>query len=95
MFKIKIHVGVGMNSKEREEVLDLCKHISPGLMERKGDRLMLYKEYWYMNSKRTSRDKTQFTSNQVNQKWTWGGGGFLGCNPPNAHSPYLQYAVLL
>ena len=30
-----------MNSKEREEVLDLCKHISAGLMERKGDRLML------------------------------------------------------
>ena len=61
MFKIKIHVGVGMNSKEREEVLDLYKHISAGLMERKGDRLMLSKEYWYM--KRTSCDKTQFTSN--------------------------------
>ena len=28
VFKIKIHVGVGMNSKEREEVLDLYKHIS-------------------------------------------------------------------
>ena len=48
MFKIKIHVGVGMNSKEREEVLNLCEHISAGLMERKGDRLMLSKEYWYM-----------------------------------------------
>ena len=41
VFKIKIHVGVGMNSKEREEVLDLYKHISAGLVERKGDRLML------------------------------------------------------
>ena len=48
VFKIKIHVGVGMNSKEREEVLDLCKHISAGHMKRKGDRLMLSKEYWYM-----------------------------------------------
>ena len=46
--KLRYHVGVGMNSKEREEVLDLCKHISAGLMERKGDRLMLSKEYWYM-----------------------------------------------
>ena len=27
VFKIKIHVGVGMNSKEREGVLDLYKHI--------------------------------------------------------------------
>ena len=39
-----IHVGVGMNSKEREEVLDLYKHISAGLMEGKGDRLMLSKK---------------------------------------------------
>ena len=36
-----------MNSKERE-VMDLWKHISAGLVERKGDRLMLSKEYWYM-----------------------------------------------
>ena len=61
MFKIKIHVGVGMNSKEREEVLDLYKHISAGHVKRKGERLMLSKEYWYM--KRASGDKTQFTSN--------------------------------
>ena len=33
-----------MNSKERQEVLDLYKHISAGLMERKGDRLMLSKK---------------------------------------------------
>ena len=46
--KLRYHVGVGMNSKEREEVLDLCKHISAGLVERKGDTLMLSKEYWYM-----------------------------------------------
>ena len=46
--KLRYHVGVGMNSKEREEVLDLCKHISAGHMKRKGDRLMLSKEYWYM-----------------------------------------------
>ena len=46
--KLRYHVGVGMNSKEREEVLDLCKNISAGLVERKGDRLMLSKEYWYM-----------------------------------------------
>ena len=26
--KLRYHVGVGMNSKEREEVLDLYKHIS-------------------------------------------------------------------
>ena len=32
-----------MNSKERQEMLDLYKHISAGLMERKGDRLMLSK----------------------------------------------------
>ena len=44
MFKIKIHVGVGMNSKEREEVLDLYKHISAGLVKRKGDRLMFLKK---------------------------------------------------
>ena len=25
--KLRYHVGVGMNSKEREEVLDLYKHI--------------------------------------------------------------------
>ena len=37
-----------MNSKEKEEVLDLYKHISDGLLERKGDRLILSKEYWYM-----------------------------------------------
>ena len=43
--KLRYHVGVGMNSKEREEVLDLYKHIS---VKRKGDRLMLSKEYWYM-----------------------------------------------
>ena len=30
MFKLKIHVGVGMNSKEREEVLDRYKHITRG-----------------------------------------------------------------
>ena len=35
--KLRYHVGVGMNSKEREEVLDLCKHISAGLMERRID----------------------------------------------------------
>ena len=32
-----------MNSKEREGVLDLYKHISAGLMKRKGNRLMLSK----------------------------------------------------
>ena len=37
VFQIKIHVGVGMNSKEREEVLDLYKHISAGLVERRID----------------------------------------------------------
>ena len=37
--KLRYHVGVGMNSKEREEVLDLCKHISAGYVKRKGDRL--------------------------------------------------------
>ena len=42
--KLRYHVGVGMNSKEREEVLDLYKHISAGLVERKGDRLMLSKK---------------------------------------------------
>ena len=42
--KLRYHVGVGMNSKEREEVLDLYKHISAGLMERKGDRLMRLKK---------------------------------------------------
>ena len=47
VFKIKIHVGVGMNSKERE-VLDLYKHISASHVKRRGDRLMLSKEYWYM-----------------------------------------------
>ena len=35
-----------MNLKEREEGLDLYKHISDGLMERKGDRLMLSKKIW-------------------------------------------------
>ena len=44
--RIKIHVSVGMNSKERQEMLDLYKHISAGLMERKGDRLMLSKKIW-------------------------------------------------
>ena len=45
MFKIKIHIGVGMNSKEREEVLDLYKHISAGLLETgKEDRLMHLKK---------------------------------------------------
>ena len=43
-----IHVGVGVNSKEREEVLDLYQHTSAGHVKRKGDRLMLSKEYWYM-----------------------------------------------
>ena len=33
-----------MNSKERQEMLDPYKHISAGLMERKGDRLMLSKK---------------------------------------------------
>ena len=37
VFKIKIHVGVGMNSKEREEVLDMYKYISAGLVERRID----------------------------------------------------------
>ena len=46
--KLRYHVGVGINSKEREEVLDLYKHISAGHVKRKGDRLMLSKEYWYM-----------------------------------------------
>ena len=46
--KLRYHVGVGMNSKEREEVLDLYKYISAGHVKRKGDRLMLSKEYWYM-----------------------------------------------
>ena len=46
--KLRNHVGVGMNSKEREEVLDQCKHISAGHVKRKGDRLMLSKEYRYM-----------------------------------------------
>ena len=41
-----MHVSVGMNSKEKEEMLDLYKHISTGLMERKGDRLMLSKKIW-------------------------------------------------
>ena len=39
-------LSVGMNSKERQEMLDLYKHISAGLMERKGDRLMLSKKIW-------------------------------------------------
>ena len=37
-----------MNSKGREEVLDLYKHISDSFVERKVDRLMLSKEIWYM-----------------------------------------------
>ena len=41
---LRYHVRVRMNSKEREGVLDLYKHISTGLMERKGDRLMLSKK---------------------------------------------------
>ena len=34
--KLRYHVGVGMNSKEREEVLDLYKHISAGHEEEGG-----------------------------------------------------------
>ena len=34
--RLRYHVSVGMNSKEREEVLDLYKHISAGIVERKG-----------------------------------------------------------
>ena len=45
MFKIKIHVH---EFKRREEMLDLYKHISDRLMERKVNRLMLSKKIWYM-----------------------------------------------
>ena len=48
--KLRYHVGVGMNSKEREEGLDLYKHISASLVERKVDTLMLSKEYWYLKT---------------------------------------------
>ena len=41
-----------MNSKEREEVLDLYKHISAGFMERKGDRLMLLEKITMVHEKR-------------------------------------------
>ena len=44
-------LGVGMNSKEREEVLDLYKHISAGLMERKGERLMLFEKIIMVHEK--------------------------------------------
>ena len=44
--RLRYHVSVGMNSKKRQEVLDLYKHISAGLMERKGDRSMLSKKIW-------------------------------------------------
>ena len=49
--KLRYHVGVGMNSKEREEVLDLYKHISAGLVERKGDRLMLLEKIIMVHEK--------------------------------------------
>ena len=48
--KLRYHVGVGRNSKERKEVLDLCKHISAGLME-KEDRLMLLEKIIMVHEK--------------------------------------------
>ena len=41
--KLRYHVGVGMNSKEREEVLDLYKHISAGLVEKENGLMRLKK----------------------------------------------------
>ena len=50
VFKIKIPCRCKNEFKGEgsEEVLDLYKYISAGLVERKGDRLMLSKECWYM-----------------------------------------------